>query len=257
MKKIFVLFVIILFTQITFGQKELNFDIEGARRLAVVYEGRAKQEKSPVVFVFHGHGGNARNAQRRLNFHDAWKGALVVYMEGAPGVIGITDRLGERNGWQKNIGDLNDRDVKFFDEVLKKLSKDYKIDGKRIYAVGHSNGARFVHVLWAMRAERLAAICSVAAQGGLMVKDAAPVSVWMSIGENDPIVPARGQKLSIPIVQSVLKVDEKQGKTDGEMTTYKGTKNTELVVEIRNAGHEFPQNSIPKMVEFFKRNKKN
>lgn len=256
MKHIFILFAIFLLMQCAFAQKEMNFEIEGAKRLAVVYEGEAKSKKSPVVFVFHGHGGNARIAQRRLNFHDAWKDALVVYMEGAPGVIGITDRLAEKNGWQKNPGELDDRDVKFFDEVLKRLSKDYKVDQKRIYAVGHSNGARFVHVLWAMRAEKLAAICSVAAQGGLMVKDAAPISVWMSIGENDPIVPSRGQKLSIPIVQKVLKVDESNGKADGEMTTYKGTKNTELVVEIRNAGHEFPQDSIPKMVEFFKRNAK-
>jgi polyhydroxybutyrate depolymerase len=54
-----------------------------------------------------------------------------------------------------------------------------------------------------------------------------------------------------------LKIDASKGVTDGEITTYKGTKGTELVVEIRNAGHEFPQSSIPKIVEFFKRNVKN
>ncbi|QNS40735.1 hypothetical protein H0S70_10230 [Chryseobacterium manosquense] len=32
-----------------------------------------------------------------------------------------------------------------------------------------------------------------------------------------------------------------------------GTNHTELVVEERDAGHEFPHESIPEMVEFFRR----
>lgn len=257
MKKLFILFAIILLTSCSFAQSERTFDVEGTRRTAVIYEGEAKRKKSPVVFVFHGHGGNARYAERRLNFHDAWKEAVVVYMQGIPGVVGIIDREGRQNGWQKNPGELDDRDVEFFDVVLKQLSKDYKIDDKRIYAVGHSNGARFVNVLWAMRGEKFAAFCSVAAQGGLMIRDAVPRSIWMSMGENDRIVPAEGQKLSIPVVQKILKVDASKGVIDGDITTYKGTDKTELVVEIRDAGHEFPQESIPKIVEFFKRNVKN
>jgi polyhydroxybutyrate depolymerase len=256
MKHLFVILALLLFTFPAFAQKELNFEIDGAKRRAVVYEGLAKTRKSPVLFVFHGHGGNARIAQRRLNFHDEWKEALVVYMEGIPGVKGITDESGALNGWQKNPGELENRDVKFFDEVLKRLSKDYKTDDKRIYAVGHSNGARFVNVLWAMRGEKLAALCAVAGQGGLMIKDAPAKSIWMSMGERDRLVPVRGQKLSVEVVKKVLKVDEKQGKTDGDLTIYKGAKDTELVVEIRDAGHEFPQNSIPKIIGFFKRHEK-
>ncbi len=245
MKTLYFLFVIILFTTSCLAQNQQTFNIEGTERMAIIYEGEARTKKSPVVFVFHGHGGNARNAQRRLNFHDAWKEALVVYMQGIPGVVGITDAAGVKNGWQMNPRTLNDRDIKFVDEVLKQLQKDYQVDDKRIYAVGHSNGARFVNVLWAMRGEKFAAFCSVAAQGGLMINNASPKSIWMSMGENDPIVPVFGQKFSIPIVQRVLKIDADKGVINGETTTYKGTNNTELVVEIRNAGHEFPQASIP------------
>jgi polyhydroxybutyrate depolymerase len=247
---------VLLLSLTVFSQKDLNIEINGVKRFAIVHEGEAKSRKSPVVFVFHGHGGNARFAERRLNFHDEWKEALVVYMQGIPGVVGITDDAGTKNGWQKNPGELGDRDLKFFDEVLKLLIKDYKVDETRIYAVGHSNGARFVNVLWAERGDKFAAFCSVAAQGGLMIRNAVPRSIWMSIGESDPLVPARGQKLSIPIVQKLLKVDSEKGETKGEITTYKGIGGTELVTEIRNAGHEFPVASIPKMVEFFKRNVK-
>lgn len=257
MKILSFLFVIILFTSSCLAQNQQNFEVEGVNRTAVIYEGNAKREKSPVVLIFHGHGGNVRNAQRRLNFHDAWKEALVVYLQGIPGVVGITDAAGTKNGWQKNPSELNDRDVKFVDAVLEDLKKNYQIDDKRIYAVGHSNGSRFVNVLWAMRGEKFAAFCGVAGPGGLMINNAVPRSMWMSIGENDPLVPATNQKMTIPIVQRVLKIDVTKGLTNGGSTIYKGINNTELVVEIRNAGHEFPQESIPAMVEFFKRNVKN
>ncbi|MBS1797804.1 MAG: esterase [Acidobacteria bacterium] len=257
MKKLLVLSAILFLTQLVFGQKEMTFEIDGAKRRAVVYEGAGKTKKSPLLFVFHGHGGDARVAQRRLDFHDAWKEAVVVYMEGIPGVVGITDADGSKNGWQKNPGELGDRDLKFFDEVLKSLEKDYKIDDKRIYAVGHSNGGRFVNVLWAARGAEFAAFCAVAGPGGLMIKDAPPRSIWLSMGENDRLVPFENQKRSAEFVQKLLRIDPKDGKTDGDITTYKGVGGTELVVEIRQAGHEFPQDSIPKMVEFFKRNTKN
>ncbi len=253
-KAAFVILLTVVISLTVQAQKQLDFEIDGVKRFVIVHEGEATKKKSPVVLVFHGHGGSARIAERRLNFHDQWKEALVVYLQGIPGVVGITDDAGDKNGWQKNPGELADRDLKFVDEVLKRLIKDYKVDEDRIYAVGHSNGARFVNVLWAKRGEKFAAFCSVSAQGGLMIRDAVPRSIWMSIGENDPLVPARGQKLSIPVVQKLLGIDAEKGKKDGDITTYQGTGKTELVVEIRDAGHEFPVASIPKMIEFFKRN---
>lgn len=253
MKSLHFLFVIALFTTSCFSQNYRTFNIEGVERKAIIHEGGAKTGKSPVVFVFHGHGGNARYAERRLDFHDAWKEALVVYMEGIPGIGMLTDREGVRNGWQNNPGDVNDRDLKFFDEVLSQLKKEYQVDEKRIYGVGHSNGSRFVNVLWAVRADKFAAFCAVAGPGGLMINNAPPKPIWISMGENDRIVPIRLQKASADIVKKVLQVDESKGVTNGDTTTYKGVNGTELVIQVRNAGHEFPQESIPAIVEFFKR----
>lgn len=257
MKSLYLLFVIILFSTSCFSQNYRTFNIEGTERKAIIHEGEAKTKKSPVVFVFHGHGGNALYAERRLNFHDAWKEALVIYMEGIPGIGMLTDREGVRNGWQNNPGDVNDRDLKFFDEVLRQLQKQYQIDDKRIYAVGHSNGSRFVNVLWTARADKFAAFCAVAGPGGLMIRNAPPKSIWLSMGENDPIVPITLQKQSALVVEKVLQVDATKAVVNGEITTYKGVNGTELIIEDRNAGHEFPINSIPAIVEFFKRNVKN
>ena len=57
-------------------------------------------------------------------------------------------------------------------------------------------------------------------------------------------------------VLKFLNADENNAKTEGEITYYTNPKNLEIVIEERNAGHEFPQNSIPKMVDFLKRNRR-
>jgi hypothetical protein len=72
--------------------------------------------------------------------------------------------------------------------------------------------------------------------------------------KNDKIVPYKIQKFSSKQYLKFLNADENNAKTEGEITYYKNPKNLEIVIEDRNAGHEFPQNSIPKMVDFLKRN---
>lgn len=255
--KVAFLFVLIVVAAMTgLARTEIKVEVDGVSRSAIVHEGTGKSKKTPVLFVFHGHGGNAALVERRFGFHTSWKEAIIVYMQGIPGVSGITDREGVRNGWQMNPGDLRDRDLKFFDEMLARVIKDFKVDNDRVYAVGHSNGARFVNVLWKSRADKFAAFCAVAGPGGQMINGATPRSIWISMGKNDPIVPFENQKRSTDFVKQMLKVDEKKAKTDGDLTTYEGLNKTELVVEVRNAGHEFPVDSIPKIVEFFKRHKR-
>ncbi|OWK75068.1 hypothetical protein CBW16_06695 [Flavobacteriaceae bacterium JJC] len=256
MKKILLLLSVFAFS-FFFSQITKTFDINDTARKALIFEPQLKSEKTPVIFVFHGHGGNAQFASKKIDFQNYDKEALVVFMEGIPGTSGyVVDKKGLLNGWQMFPNDHGNRDVLFFDEVLKDLSKNYNVDASRIYAVGHSNGARFVNVLWAERADKIAAICSVAAQGGNMIKGAKPLSVWMSMGKNDPLVPYRMQKQSIPIVSDNLKTDPETAVVKGDKTFYIGINHTELVVEERNAGHEFPHESIPEMVAFFKRHHK-
>ena len=124
----------------------------------------------------------------------------------------------------------------------------------RIYAVGHSNGSRFVNVLWKMRPEKFAAFITVAGPGGFWLKGAPQKSVWISFGQNDEIVPYKIQKFSSKQYLKAFKADENSAQTNGEITTYKTSENKEIIIEDRNAGHEFPKSSIPKMVEFLKRN---
>ena len=253
-------FKILLFLCVStyfFAQKEFTFNINNVERKALVFEPSQKSQKIPMVFIFHGHGGNAKNASQKINFQHEFPEAMVVFMQGIPGTSGyVIDKKGILNGWQMFPNENGNRDVLFFDEVLKNLQNKFSIDERRIYLVGHSNGARFVNVLWRERGEKISAICSVAAQGGMMARNAKPVSIWMSMGKNDPLVPYRIQKQSISIVANNLKTDPKSALIKGDKIIYTGTNHTELVVEERDAGHEFPHESIPEMVAFFKRHSK-
>lgn len=254
MKNTIIVFLLIFSTKL-FAQTEKFYQINGVERKALFFEPKINSEKIPVVFVFHGHGGNAKHASRNLNFHQNFPEALVIYMQGIPGVTNsIVDKEGKYNGWQMNPDELQNRDVKFFDEVFSQISKNYNLDFDRIYAVGHSNGSRFVNVLWKMRPEKFAAYVTVAGPGGNWLKSAPQKSVWISFGKNDKIVPYKIQKFSSKQYLKFFEANENTAQTEGEITTYQTSENKEIIIEDRNAGHEFPQNSIPKMVEFLKRN---
>ena len=77
-----------------------------------------------------------------FRFQELWPEAIVVYMQGLP-VVDERDPKGEKMAWQSKPGEVNDRDLKFFDETLKRVKKSYKVDEKRVYATGHSNGGGF------------------------------------------------------------------------------------------------------------------
>lgn len=254
MKKVGLFFCILFFGGLT-SQVEKKYLVEGVERKALFFWPIVKSKNIPVVFIFHGHGGNARWASRNIRFHECFPEALVIYPEGIPGVKNSrVDQEGRYNGWQMNPGDLNDRDVKFFDSLYAKLEKDPSIDLKRIYAVGHSNGSRFVNVLWKSRGKHWAALITVAGPGGLWMKEAQQKPVWISFGKNDKIVPFYLQKKASELYLKLFKINPLYAKKEKEITYYQEVTKPEMVIEIRNAGHEFPESSIPQMVEFLKRN---
>ena len=85
MKNTIIVFLLIFSTKLS-AQTEKIYQINGVERKAIFFEPKINSEKIPVVFVFHGHGGNAKHASRNLNFHQNFPEALVIYMQGIPGV---------------------------------------------------------------------------------------------------------------------------------------------------------------------------
>jgi polyhydroxybutyrate depolymerase len=141
--------------------------VDGVQREAtLVIPESSNDSKKPVVFAFHGHGGTMQNALRSFAFEKHWPEAIVVYMQGLKTPGKLTDPEGKKNGWQSGPGDQGDRDLKFFDAVLKTLKADYQIDEQRIYSTGHSNGGGFTYLLWLTRGELFAAMAPSASAAG-------------------------------------------------------------------------------------------
>lgn len=234
------------------GFSRVEMTVEGAARDALVYAPKsATATGTPVVFVFHGHGGTARQAARSFAINREWPEAISVYMQGLNTPGRLTDPEGKKPGWQHGAGVLGDRDLKFFDAMLAKLKKDYRVDEKRIYSTGHSNGGAFTYLLWETRPDVFAAF----APSGAATKNAAslkPKPALHIAGEKDPLVKFEWQKLTIDAVKKVNSCDADGESWDKNCTNYPSKSGTPFVAFIHPGGHEFPSAAPAAIVKFFK-----
>ncbi len=240
--------------------KHMEWTIDGVKREGTIYlPANASTQPTPVVFGFHGHGGSARQAARSFKLHEAWPEALVVYLDGLPTPGAITDPKGERNGWQKDVGDQSDRDLKFFDAVLADLKQKYKVDESRIYSTGHSNGGAFTYLLWSARPDVFAAMAPCAAGGNLRIMSTLkPKPVLHIAGRADPIVNFNYQQR---IMDQDRKIDScnAQGKEWGgnkDCTIYDSKSGNPVITWIHDGGHVYPKEAPALVVKFFKEHAK-
>ncbi|MDB5321651.1 MAG: hypothetical protein JWN40_3282 [Phycisphaerales bacterium] len=237
---------------------EKQWNIEGTPRKALLYlPPTATKTEAPLIFAFHGHGGTMQSAARTFAYHTLWPESIVVYMQGLP-TPGKTDPDGKLPGWQRLAGDHQDRDLKFFDALLADLKKDYKVDPKRIYCTGHSNGGLFTYLLWSARGDTFAAVAPSAgiAIGGL--KGAKPKPALHVAGEQDELVPFAIQKRMMDSVRQ-LNDCATQGQPWAKSGTLVGTlypskTATPFVSIIYPGTHKFPAEAPALIVKFFKEN---
>ncbi len=234
--------------------KRLTWKIGSTEREALVYVPAAKKdEKRPLVIAYHGHGGRAEYSARKFTLHTHWPEAVCIYPQGLPTAAPVIDPQGTKSGWQKYIGDQEDRDLAFFDELLKTAIADYQIDEQRIYVTGHSNGGFFSYTLNAARADKLAAIAPVA--GGINPRDAKSYKALPTFhvaGEQDKIVRFATQQRSIDEVRKLNGCDA-QGKAAGKWCTeYTSSKGPPVITMIHPGAHEIPDEAPLRIVEFFK-----
>src|SRR4029450_3918574 len=104
---------------------------------------------------------------------------------GVPGQRAMRDPDGTRPAWQRMPGELDDRDVLFYDAAPAAPAERLGCDRPRVYLLGQSNGGRFANLLWRMRCESIAALCSAGSPGGKLIPESLPRSVVMVVGEED------------------------------------------------------------------------
>ncbi len=235
---------------ISAGAERLHWTVDDVERDALVYAPREKSsEPAPLVFVFHGHGGNMRNAERSFHLEDAWPEAIVVYPQGLNTPTRI-DPQGKRPGWQTSAGSQDDRDLKFFDDMLATIKDKYRVDENRIYATGHSNGAIFTYLLWSTHHDLFAAVAPSSAPKG-QVELTKPLPVFHVAGEQDRIAPFAFQQATMADVRRVNGCTDKGIDWAPGCTSYASKTDTPLVTFIHPGGHVFPKEAPALIVRFF------
>jgi len=143
----------------------------------------------PLLFVFHGYGGNARDLMRWGDMRSVadTAGFILIVPQG------YKDHRGSPhwNVGSWTIGSTVD-DIGFIEKIINRTSDEFNLDLKRVYSYGHSNGGYFSFELACHLGNKIAAIGSI---GGTMSTESYDscepshnTSVITVHGTSDPIV---------------------------------------------------------------------
>jgi polyhydroxybutyrate depolymerase len=166
---------------------------------------------------------------------------------GLPTRAPLYDKQGNYNGWDVTWDNTNP-DVKFFDALYPEVMKKYHGDSDRVFAMGHSNGGFFVYILWALRPTLFAGIGSFEAVC-TKPRTLTPKPFFVSVGDEDQMVPPRAQMFSLKGVERV-NGSQAAGTAFGEKgLLFPGTQ--PLVLWGYHGTHAFPKDAVPSLVKFF------
>lgn len=224
--------------------------VDGVEREALISAPNSTKA-APLVFAFHGYGGNMRRAADSFRLHEHWPEAVVVYMQGLPS-LKPRDPSNQRPGWDVMRPPADNRDVKFVDALLTDLKKSYKIDEKQVFAMGHSNGGRFSYLLWAERGNTFSAFSMCGSNSVGFDNMLKPKSAFLIAGLNDSTVPFANQQKTASLLKDLLKVDAALDRSPGGYKSYKGAGNLALATYFHSGGHEYPADAGKMVVDFFR-----
>lgn len=197
-------------TKMHSGDNTIELTVDGLKRRYIVHVPAGYDGKTPVpvVIMFHGGGGKARGAMQETSWSDKANKEkfLVVYPEGVPrDPTRRASFVSNPQSWndgsarsvlgaaQKNIDDVN-----FINSLLDDLTVRFRVDPRRIYATGFSNGASMTFRAGRELSARLAAIAPVAGSDWLeQPAPTHPVSLLYITGTQDPLNPIDGGDISI------------------------------------------------------------
>jgi polyhydroxybutyrate depolymerase len=241
--------------QLPEGVTKLDMTVNDVPRTGFVYApASAKEKPTPVVFVWHGHGGMAMQAGRSFAMHKHWPEAISVYLQGLNTPGKLTDPEGKKPGWQHGAGAEGDRDLKLFDAVLANLKENYKIDAKRIFSTGHSNGGGFTYLLWQTRPEVFCAFAPSAAASARLADAGTwkPKPCMHIAGTQDPLVKYAWQELSMAKVKQINQCEAEGKSWATDCTLFPSKVGTPFVAFIHQGTHKFPDEAPALIAKFFK-----
>jgi polyhydroxybutyrate depolymerase len=166
---------------------------------------------TPLVVVFHGAGMNGAIMMRFSGFNAKADDAnfVAVYPNGT----GVGDAF---LTWTWNAGSTagliaqnKADDVAFTKAMLADVAKWIRVDPRRVYAVGMSNGGMMAHRVGVELADRFAAVAAVAGPLALNRCDPSrPVPVLHFHGTKDPLIPIEGPTATVQAMIQYRPVEE-------------------------------------------------
>ncbi|MBU0468302.1 MAG: hypothetical protein KKD07_01525 [Candidatus Omnitrophica bacterium] len=188
----FVFICRISFAQLPDGHQEFILEHDDLQRKFIIYLPSAydNEQEIPLVIAIHGGGGSAEGS---IHYFELTQKAeeekfIIAYPQGfAIKVLG--KNFGSWNGGNccgpalKN----NIDDVGFIRKMILQIEKDFKVDPKRVYATGMSNGAIMSYALACELSDKIAAIAPVGSIGHYkQCEPQYPVPVLHIHGIDDP-----------------------------------------------------------------------
>jgi polyhydroxybutyrate depolymerase len=206
MKKLLYILFIASIPLFSMAQQTINYSIivDAVQREFILYVPASYNGTAsvPLVFSFHGLGGNAQVQMEDHDFRPVadTAGFIVAHPLGEP-VIGPV------RGWNFGNPSLPD-DVLFTSEMIDTIATDFNINLDRVYACGMSYGGFFSVFLAGQLSDRIATIASVAGTilnnvPDSMISPNRPIAFLEIHGTNDNNVPYNGSQAA-KSVQYVL-----------------------------------------------------
>jgi len=178
------------------GLQKESIHIQNMDRIFYVHVPPGKTDQPfPVLLAFHGRLGTGDGMARlsQLNAVADRHHFLVAYPNGYE--KSWADGRGKTAADTDHIDDLG-----FVKKLLEKLNEEYRIDPKKVYASGISNGGFFAQRLACEMSDSFAGVEAVASTlseaTSLSCKPKNPISVMIIMGTNDPLVPFNGGEMS-------------------------------------------------------------
>lgn len=232
----------------------LSVTVDGIERTALVYPGEhAGTTPSPVVLAFHGFGSSAVSMARTL-LHEAYPEATVVYPEG----LKIhSDRLGrDAAAWQAAPGRDHDRDIHFVEALLAELHATVRVDDRRIYVTGLSNGALFTYCLLVMRPKLFAAFAGVAGAVEFVSDAHVPRPVLLIQGKDDHVVKPEAAAHTRDLLRKLNGCGETTIEWRPAYYSYSPcTTGQPVIWRLHSGGHTWPREATRHVVQFFQEQK--
>ena len=134
--------------------------VKGMQRTFIVYTPKSLKANAPLLFVFHGSGGDGESMRDATGFEFDLladrDGFVVVYPDGYQNTWNDCRKASPQPARRMNIDDES-----FVEAMIAKEAADHNVDRKRVFSAGWSNGGQLGYRFAMERPNQLAAVAAV------------------------------------------------------------------------------------------------